>query len=93
MNHSVLSVLIPVVLLVAIDFIACRAIWIRAEVTKDLSSLVFVVVTAALPIGINVFLFSQRYAVAEDLVTASVIVSNALALLTLLLVMLVAGRL
>jgi len=53
--------------------------------------LLVMVVTAALPIGANVFLFSQRYAVAEELVTASVMVSNALALLTLPLVMLLAG--
>jgi hypothetical protein len=56
-------------------------------------SLVVMVVTAALPIGANVFLFSQRYAVAEELVTASVIVSNAAALLTLPMVMGWAGRL
>lgn len=53
--------------------------------------LLVMVVTAALPMGANVFLFSQRYAVAEDLVTAGVIVSNALALLTLPLVMYLAG--
>ena len=41
------------------------------------------VVTAALPIGANVFLFSQRYGVAEDLVTASVAMSSLLALVTL----------
>jgi len=41
------------------------------------------VVTAALPIGANVFLFSQRYGVAEDLVTASVAMSSVLALITL----------
>jgi malonate transporter len=45
-------------------------------------ALVVMVVTAALPMGANVFLFSQRYAVAEELVTASIIVSNAAALLT-----------
>jgi hypothetical protein len=45
------------------------------------------VVAAALPIGANVFLFSQRYRVAEDLVTASVAVSTVLALLTLSAVM------
>lgn len=56
-------------------------------------SLLVMVVTAALPIGANVFLFSQRYEVAEDLVTASVIVSTVLALLTVPLVMLLAGRL
>ena len=55
--------------------------------------LVVMVVTAALPMGANVFLFSQRYAVAEELVTASVIVSNAVALLTLPLVMFLAGKL
>ena len=55
--------------------------------------LVVMIVTAALPMGANVFLFSQRYAVAEELVTASVIVSNAAALLTLPLVMYAVGRL
>ncbi|MBT2326042.1 AEC family transporter [Variovorax paradoxus] len=51
------------------------------------------VVAAALPIGANVFLFSQRYKTAEDLVTASVAVSTALALVTLSVVMPLAGRL
>ncbi len=55
--------------------------------------LVVMIVTAALPMGANVFLFSQRYAVAEELVTASVIVSNAVALLTLPLVMYLVGQL
>ncbi len=55
--------------------------------------LVVMIVTAALPMGANVFLFSQRYAVAEGLVTASVIVSNAVALLTLPLVMYLVGLL
>ncbi len=55
--------------------------------------LVVMVVTAALPMGANVFLFSQRYEVAEELVTASVIVSNAAALLSLPLVMFLAGKL
>lgn len=51
------------------------------------------VVAAALPIGANVFLFSQRYRVAEELVTASVAVSTVLALVTLSVVMAVVGRL
>jgi hypothetical protein len=51
------------------------------------------VVTAALPMGANVFLFSQRYEVAQEQVTAGVFVSNALALLTLPLVMYLAGML
>jgi predicted permease len=46
------------------------------------------VLAAALPIGANVFLFSQRYRVAEELVTASVAVSTVLALATIPLVML-----
>ena len=55
--------------------------------------LLVMVVTAALPIGANVFLFSQRYAVAEELVTAGVLASNAMALLTLPLVMYLVERL
>jgi malonate transporter and related proteins len=46
-----------------------------------------IVVTASLPIGANVFLFSQRYAVAQELVTASVAVSTVLALPTVAAVM------
>jgi len=53
---------------------------------------VVMVVAASLPIGANVFLFSQRYQVAEDLVTASVAVSTTLALLTLSGVMALVGR-
>ena len=51
------------------------------------------VVTAALPIGANVFLFSQRYRTAEDLVTSSVAVSTVLALVTLPVALLVAAHL
>lgn len=46
------------------------------------------VLAAALPIGANVFLFAQRYGVAQDLVTASVAVSTASALFTLTAVLL-----
>lgn len=53
--------------------------------------LAVMVVTSALPIGANVFLFSQRYKVAEDLVTASVAVSTVLALATVTLVMSLLG--
>lgn len=52
--------------------------------------LAVMVLTAALPIGANVFLFSQRYRSAEALTTASVVVSTLLGLgtvsLTLVLV-------
>ena len=50
-------------------------------------------VTAALPIGANVFMFSQRYGVAEELITASVAVSTVLAVVTVSVVMLLVGRL
>ncbi|SDM86546.1 AEC family transporter [Polaromonas sp. JS666] len=50
------------------------------------------VVASALPIGANVFLFSQRYKVAEELITASVVVSTALALVTLTVVLILVGR-
>jgi malonate transporter len=51
------------------------------------------VVAAALPIGANVFLFSQRYKVAEDLVTSSVAVSTVLGLATVSVVMALANHL
>lgn len=50
-------------------------------------SLLVMVVAASLPIGANVFLFSQRYAVAEGEVTAAVALSTLLALLTVSLAM------
>lgn len=49
--------------------------------------LVVMTVAAAMPIGANVFLFSQRYRVAEPLVIASVGVSTGLALITASVVM------
>ncbi|RYZ06717.1 MAG: AEC family transporter [Comamonadaceae bacterium] len=49
--------------------------------------LTVMVVAASLPIGANVFLFSQRYRTAEHLVTASVVVSTVLALASVTLVM------
>ena len=55
--------------------------------------LTILVVTASLPIGANVFMFSQRYQVAQELVTASVAVSTALAIVTVSLVMTVAEKL
>ncbi len=49
--------------------------------------LTVMIVAASLPIGANVFMFSQRYQVAEELVTASVAVSTTLGLVTITLVM------
>lgn len=49
--------------------------------------LTVMVVAAALPVGANVYLFSQRYQKAEDLVTASVAVSTVMAVLTISVVM------
>lgn len=48
MSHPVLSALLPVALLIAIGLIAGKAGWIRAEATKDLSNLVFMVLSPAL---------------------------------------------
>ena len=48
MNNPVVSALLPVVLLIAIGFVAGRVGWIRAQATKDLSNLVFMVLTPAL---------------------------------------------
>lgn len=48
MNSPVLSALIPVRLLIAIGYVAGLAHWIRAESIKDLSNLVFMVLTPAL---------------------------------------------
>ncbi len=50
-------------------------------------SLTVLVVAASLPIGANVFLFSQRYQKAEEVVTASVGVSTLVALVTVTLTM------
>ncbi|MCB8746823.1 AEC family transporter [Rhodoferax sp. U2-2l] len=49
--------------------------------------LTVMIVTAALPMGANVFLFAQRYEVAQELVTASLAVSTVLGLLTVTAVM------
>ncbi|MNW12347.1 Membrane transport protein [compost metagenome] len=54
--------------------------------------LAVMIVAASLPVGANVFLFAQRYAVAEDEVTASVAVSTALGLLTMPVVILAVTR-
>ena len=48
MNSPVISALLPVVLLIAIGYVSGRAGWIRAEASKDLSNLVFMVLTPAL---------------------------------------------
>ena len=55
--------------------------------------LAVMVVAASLPMGANVFMFAQRYRVAEELVTASVVVSTVLALFTVSLAMALAGYL
>ena len=49
--------------------------------------LAVMVVAASLPVGANVFLFSQRYHVAQELITASVAVTTAVALMSVSLVM------
>jgi predicted permease len=54
--------------------------------------LAVMIVAASLPVGANVFLFAQRYGVAEDEVTASVAVSTALGLVTMPVVILAVTR-
>lgn len=49
--------------------------------------LAVMVVAASLPVGANVFLFSQRYQVAEELITASVAITTLVGLLSISLVM------
>jgi len=49
------------------------------------------IVAAALPMGANVFLFAQRYEVAQDLVTASMAVSTVMGLVSITLVMALLG--
>jgi malonate transporter and related proteins len=53
--------------------------------------LAVMVVTAGLPVGANAFLFSQRYGVAQETVTASVAVSTAVTALTVSLILLFFG--
>lgn len=55
--------------------------------------LTVMIVTASLPTGANVFLFAQRYEVAQDLVTASMAVSTVLGLATITVVMSLVGLL
>ena len=54
--------------------------------------LAVMITAAALPVGANVFLFSQRYHKAEDLVTASVAVSTAMAVVTVSATLWLIGR-
>jgi malonate transporter and related proteins len=55
--------------------------------------LAVMVVVASLPIGANVFLFSQRYRVAEELVTASVGLSTLLSIGTVALTLALSAHL
>ena len=53
--------------------------------------LAVMIVAASLPVGANVFLFAQRYDVAQDQVTASMAVSTVLGLASITLVMSLVG--
>ena len=48
LDHPVLSSLLPVVLLIFIGFVSGKARLIRGEAVRDLSNLVFLVLTQAL---------------------------------------------
>jgi predicted permease len=56
------------------------------------TALAVMIVAASLPLGSNVFMFSQRYEVAEDLVTATMAVSTGLAVVTISVVMALVTR-
>jgi malonate transporter and related proteins len=73
---SVKNLLHPTLMAVVAYFAGLRGI-----------TLTVLVMAAAMPTGANVFLFAQRYQKAQDLVTASVVVSTVMALLTVTLVM------
>ncbi len=53
--------------------------------------LAVLVVTATLPVGANAFMFSQRYGVARETITASVAVSTAASVVTVSLALLLVG--
>lgn len=72
----------------AVPLVACGMGWLLGMRGPPLTVLT---ATAALPLGANVFLFSQRYGVAQDLVTAGVALSTLLSLPGILIVMLVFG--
>ena len=67
--------------------------WVIAEFVFRLEPLAVGVVTltAALPTGANVFLFAQRYQVAQGETTAAVAMSSMLSVITLAAVMLILG--
>lgn len=48
MNSTVFVSLVPVILCIAVGFLAARVGWVRASAIKDLSNLVFLVLTPAL---------------------------------------------
>lgn len=70
--------------------LVAAACWLAGLRGLDLTVMI---VAASLPMGANVFLFAQRYQVAQDLVTASMAVSTALGLVTITLVMSLVGML
>ena len=86
MNHPVVAALMPVVLLIAIGFIAGRARWVRPEAVKDLSNLVFLVLTPSLLFRTMASVQVQQldfrpvgvYFVAAGLIFASVLASQGL---------------
>nr|WP_295784649.1 AEC family transporter [Rhodoferax sp.] len=85
MQSIVLSSLLPVILLIAIGFIACRAGWMRAEATKDLGRLVFMVLTPAL-------LFRTMSTVHVEQLDYKPVAAYFTAVIALFLVMLALGR-
>ena len=81
----------PALLLTVLKNIAFPiVIWALGRFVFHLNDLALAVVTvtAALPVGANVYLFAQRYNVAQGEITAAVAISTATSVLTLTLAML-----
>lgn len=84
----------PAVVLSALKIIVFPVvIWALGKYVFGLAGVALAVVTltAALPVGANVYLFAQRYQVAQGEITAAVALSTAASVLTLALVMLYFG--
>ena len=89
-RYAVAAARIAAVKLLGLPLLVVAVAWLWGLRGLPLSVLA---TTAALPVGANVFLFTQRYEVAREEVTASIAVSTTAALVTIPLVLLAVGML
>ena len=93
-HHGIAGYWRPAAILTALKTVAFPlCMWALARYVFGLTGMALAVVTltAALPIGANVYLFAQRYQVAQGEVTAAVAMSTGISVVTLTLVMLAFG--